>query len=156
MSRAVGVKKILGGHSMASIRDAIHAYAPDLELETPVTADEVVAYLSEQTGLEQDVVKQVLGALPDTAFWFLVRGRPVELAGIGHIKPAIGLDGRILAAIDTDEAFIGRMSEPDAYRAGIKRRENIGVPLPRLAQMWNATHPSDPITDLDAYAVRTH
>jgi hypothetical protein len=93
--------------------------------------------------------------LPDMFFWFLVRGRPIELTDVGHIKPAIGLDGKIQAAIDTAESLVGRMSEPDAYRAGIKRRENIGVPLPRLAQMWNSTHPSDPITDLDAYAVRS-
>jgi hypothetical protein len=139
---------------MASIRDALRAYAPELELEAPVTTDEVVSHLSEKTGLEKDLITQVIGALPDMAFWFLVRGRPIELQGIGHLKPAIGLDGAIRAAIDTDDALAAKMSEPDAYRAGIKRREGIGVPLPRLAQMWDSSHPSDPVTDLDAFAVR--
>jgi len=139
---------------MASIRDALRAYAPELDLEAPVTTDEVVSHLSEKTGLEKDVITQVVGALPEMAFLFLVRGRPIELQGIGHLKPAIGLDGAIHAAIDTDDALAARMSEPDAYRAGIRRRESIGVPLPRLAQMWDSSHPSDPITDLDAFAVR--
>jgi hypothetical protein len=139
---------------MASIRDALRTYAPSLDLEEPVGADEVTAYLSEQTGLEGDVVQQVLGALPEMVFWFLVRGRPIELPGVGQIHPVIGLDGKIRAAIDTDTSLADRMSEPDAYRAGIQRRESIGVPLARLAQMWNSTHPSDPVTDLDAFAVR--
>ncbi len=140
---------------MASIRDALRAYAPALDLEAPVPTDEVVSHLSDKTGLESDVIRQVMGALPEMVFWFLVRGRPIEFDGIGHLKPAIGLDGKIRAAIDTDEALAASMSEPDAYRAGIVRREGIGVPLARLAQMWNSTHPSDPVTDLDAFAVRS-
>lgn len=140
---------------MASIRDALRAYAPELDLEAPVPTDEVVSHLSEKTGLEKEVITQVLGALPEMAFWFLVRGRPIEIQGVGHLKPAIGLDGAIRVAIDTDETLASKMSEPDAYRAGIRRRESIGVPLPRLAQMWNSSHPSDPVTDLDAYAVRS-
>jgi hypothetical protein len=141
---------------MASIRDAIRAYAPELDMEAPVAMDEVVSHLSEKTGLEADVIKQVLGALPEMTFWFMVRGRPIELDGIGHLRPMIGLDGKIRAAIDTDEGLAAKMSEPDAYRAGITRRESIGVPLKRMAQMWNATHPSDPVTDLDAFAVRAN
>jgi hypothetical protein len=139
---------------MASIRDALRTYAPSLDLEEPVKADEVAAYLVEQTGLDGDVIQQVLGALPEMVFWFLVRGRPIELPGVGQIHPTIGLDGKIRASIDTEKALVDRMSEPDAYRAGVKRRESIGVPLPRLAQMWDSTHPSDPVTDLDSYAVR--
>lgn len=141
---------------MASIRDAIQAYSPQLDLEAPVPSDEVVSHLSEKTGLESDVIKQVLGAMPEMAFWFLVRGRPIELDGIGHLKPMIGLDGKIGAAIDTDESLAAKMSEPDAYRAGITRRESIGVPLRRLAQMWDSTHPSDPVTDLDAFAAKSN
>jgi hypothetical protein len=40
------------------------------------------------------------------------------------------------------------MSEPEAYRAGIDRRENIGADVQRLAQMWNSSHPNDRITDI--------
>jgi hypothetical protein len=140
---------------MASIRDVIRAYAPDLDLGKPVAAADVVAHLSEQTGLDGEVIQQVLGALPEMVYWFLVRGRPIELTGVGHLRPAIGLDGKIQVAVDTDEGLAKRMSEPDAYRAGIQRRESIGVPLPRLAQMWDSTHPSDRVTDLDAYALRS-
>jgi nucleoid DNA-binding protein len=139
---------------MASIRDAIRTYAPDLDLEAPVLGAELVAHLAEQTGLEGEVIEQVLAAFQQTAFWFLVRGRPIELAGVGQLKPAIRLDGKIQAALDTDQGLIAKMSETDAYRAGIRRRESIGVPLARLAQMWNSSHPSDPVTDLEAYAVR--
>lgn len=141
---------------MASIRDAIRAYTPELDLEPPVGADEVVSHLAEKTGLESEVIRQVLGAFPEMAFWFLVRGRPIELEGMGHLRPTIGLDGKIRAEIDTDDTLEEKLSEPDAYRAGIKRRESIGVPLRRLAQMWNSSHPSDPITDLDAFAVRNN
>lgn len=141
---------------MASIRDALQAYAPTLDLENPVSADEVISFLSDKTGLESDVIKQVLGAFPEMAFWFLVRGRPIELGGVGYLKPMIGLDGKIGAAIDTDEGLVAKMSEPDAYRAGVNRRESIGVPLRRLAQMWDSTHPSDPVTDLDTFAAKSN
>jgi len=45
------------------------------------------------------------------------------------------------------------MGEPEAYRGGVKRRENIGLSLDRLAQMWNSGHPNDPVTDQSAYSV---
>ncbi len=138
---------------MASVHDVIRQYRPQLELEDPVPADEVVAYLAENSELEPEAIQGVLGALPDMLFHFLVQGRPVEFPAVGHVKPTIDLDGTIRADIDTAGELTSRMSEPDTYRAGINRRENIGVSLQRLAQMWNATHPDDAVEDADAYAL---
>jgi hypothetical protein len=141
--------------SMATIRDAIAAYSPQLDLQKPVSPDELGAFLSEHAGVDAAQTQQVVSNLSQAILWFLVRGRPVEFPGTGNLRPTIDLHGRIGAAFEIDPALAERMSAPDAYRAGITRRENIGVSTQRLAQMWNASHPSDPVTDMDPYAVQT-
>lgn len=138
---------------MATVHDLIRQYRPELELEDPLTADEAIEYLTEQTDLEGDVIRTTLEAIRSMLFWHLLRGRPVELTGLGSIRPTIDLDGTIRAALDAEEGLVQAMSEPDAYRAGINRRENIGLSLQRMAQMWNSTHPDDPVQGVEAYAL---
>ena len=138
---------------MASIRDAIRAYRPELGLEDPVEVDEAMEFLAEKSGVEQEEIKKVLDAYSELAFWFLVRARPVPLPGVGHLRPVIDLDGTIHAAIDTAPELAERMSAPDEYRGTINRHENIGVSLERLAQMWNSANPDDKIVDFDPYQV---
>lgn len=141
---------------MASIQDAVRTYSPEVELGKVVGPEEAAAFLAEKTGLEAEQIQQALGAMADLAFWFLVRGRPIALPGLGSVQPAVDRKGRIGARLEPDEALVAKMSEPDAYRAGIKRRENIGVSLQRLAQMWDATHPNDPVTDFEAHGVKSN
>lgn len=138
---------------MATIRDAIDAYRPELVLEKPLPLEEAIAFLSEKSGVEAETVAKVVGALSELVFWHLVRGRPVPLPGVGQMKPTIGLDGAFRAGLDTAPELSQRMGEPEAYRGGVKRKENVGLPLERLAQMWNSSHPNDPVTDLAAFAV---
>jgi hypothetical protein len=133
---------------MATIQDLLRQYKPELDLEEAVPADETLDYLEENSELDRQTIEAVLGQLPDLLYWFLMRGRPVTLPGVGQIRPIIHLDGSITAGIEADEQLVARMSEPDAYRAGIDRRENIGADIQRLAQMWNSSHPNDTITDL--------
>jgi len=140
---------------MASVHDVIKQYRPELELEDELSADQAVEFLVEQTDLDGATIRKTLEALPELLYWHLIRGRPVVVPGLGRIKPTIDLDGTIRAALDADPALVERMSEPDIYRAGIDRHENIGASLKRLAQMWNSTHPNDPVRDVDAYAIRS-
>lgn len=138
---------------MATVHDLIQQYRPLLELEQPLGAEEAVSFLSESADLESETVRKTIEAIRAMLLWHLLRGRPVELAGIGFIRPTVDLDGTIRAALDADESLVEALSEPDAYRAGIQRRENIGASLPRLAQMWNSSHPDDPVRDVNAYAL---
>lgn len=141
---------------MASIQDAVKTYSPEVELGKAVDLEEGAAFLAEKTGLDAEQVQQTLQAMGDLAFWFLVRGRPITLPGIGVLQPVVDRKGRIGPRLVSDEALVAKMSEPDAYRAGIKRRENIGVPLQRLAQMWNATHPNDPVTNFESHGGKSN
>lgn len=138
---------------MACVHNLIQNYRPELELEEPLGADELVDHLAEAAELESDTVRKVLEALPDALHHYLLHARPVELPDVGQIKPTIDLNGNIRAELETEESLVERLSEPDAYRAGINRRENIGADLSRLAQMWNSSHPDDPVRDVDAYTV---
>jgi len=130
---------------MASIKDAMAAYAPELDLGDPVPLEEALAFLKEKSSLEPDAIQAVLNALAELAYWYLLRGRPVPIPGIGHLIPTVGLDGAFGAAVQTDPAFSQKLGGPDDYRGGINRRENIGVARRRLAQMWNSSHPDDRI-----------
>lgn len=138
---------------MATMRDVIRAYRPELEMEDPVEADEVVEALVEKTDLAPEQVTQFFQALGDLAFWNLARAKPVTLPNVGSLYPTIDIKGALRAGLDIAPELAEKMNEPGEYRGGINRRENIGVPLERLAQMWNSANPDDPITDLDAYAL---
>lgn len=139
---------------MASIQDAVEAYRPELQMGDPVEFDEVIETLHEKTGVDQDTIRQVFQGIPDLAFWFMARARPIEVPGLGHLRPRIALDGRIYPSIDGDPEMVERLSEKAAYRAEINRRENIGLNLDRLAQMWNSSHPNDRIQGYNPYAVK--
>lgn len=138
---------------MACVHNVIKQYRPELDLEDPVEADEVVEQLAEAAELDEETVRRVFDAMPDLLFEYLIQGQPVEVPGVGQIRPTIDLDGTIRGALDSEEALVERLSEPGAYRAGINRQENIGVSLERLAQMWNSSHPDDKVRDVDAYAI---
>lgn len=139
---------------MASIQDAVEAYRPELQMGDQVAFDEVVEFIHEKTGVEQETIRQVFQGIPDLAFWFMARGRPIEVPGLGHLRPRIALDGRIHPSLDGDRELGEKLSESDAYRAEINRRENIGLNLDRLAQMWNSSHPDDRIQGYNPYAVK--
>lgn len=138
---------------MATVHEMIQNYRPELELEDPLTEEEAVASLAEKAEVEADVVRKVLSALPDLLLEQMSGGRPVELTGVGQIRPTIDLDGTIRGALVAESGLVDRLSEAGAYHGGINRRENIGAKLSRLAQMWNASHPDDPVIDVDAYAI---
>lgn len=138
---------------MASIRDAIAEYRPELTLEKPLSPEEAIAFLVEKSGVDEATVNKVLAGISEMAFWHLVRGRPFPLKGVGVVAPRMKFDGTFGAALDLDPELAKRMAEPEAYRAGVKRRENIGLTRDRLAQMWNSAHPNDPVTDQAAYSV---
>lgn len=138
---------------MATVHEMIQQYRPELDLEDPLPVDETVGSLAEATEVEAEIVRKVLAAIPDLLFEQLAAGRPVELPGVGQIRPSIDLDGTIRGSLASDPNLIERLSEAGAYRGGINRRENIGADLARLAQMWNAGHPDDPVQDVDAYAL---
>lgn len=130
---------------MATVYDVIQEYRPELELQESVSTEEAVQYLVDEEDLDAESVHKVFGGLAGMLFWFLVRGRPVVLPGLGSIKPTIDLDGTIHAKIDTHPDLVARMNEPEAYRAGIKRKENIGLDMDQLIKKWNASHPNQQI-----------
>jgi len=130
---------------MASIKDVMEAYAPELDLGDPVPLEEALAFLKEKSTLEPETIQAVLNSLAELAHWYLLRGRPVPLPGIGHLTPTVDMDGVFGAAIQTDPILSQKLGGPGDYRGGINRRENIGVPPRRLAQMWNSSHPDDRI-----------
>ncbi|MDX1600260.1 MAG: HU family DNA-binding protein [Anaerolineales bacterium] len=138
---------------MACVHNVIQQYRPELDLEDPVEGDDVVAQVAESTELDEETVRKVFDALPHLLYDHLIEGHPVEVPGVGQIRPTIDLDGTIRGALDSEEELVERLSEDGAYRAGINRQENIGVSLQRLAQMWNSSHPDDKVRDVDAYAI---
>ncbi len=130
---------------MATVYDVIQQYRPELELKETVSTEEAIQYLVEEEELDAATVREVFEGLTAMLFWFLVRGRPVKLPGLGSIKPVIDLDGTIHAQIDTHPDLVSEMNEPEAYRAGIKRKENIGLDLDQLIEKWNSSHPNQQI-----------
>src|SRR3970040_809274 len=130
---------------MASIKDVMEVYAPELDLGDPVPLEEALAFLKEKSSLEPDTIQAALNALAELAYWYLLRGRPVPLPGIGHLIPTVSFDGVFGAAVQSDPALSQKRGGPEDYRGGINRRENIGVPRRRLAEMWNSSHPDDRI-----------
>lgn len=136
---------------MASIHDAKLKYAPELEIQEALELEEVIEFLADETEVDPETIEQVLDGLHELAFWYLVRARPIPLPGVGQLIPTLDLDGTFGASLEVSPELQQRMSEPGEYRGGINRAENIGVHPRRLAQMWDAANPDDPIADHDPF-----
>lgn len=131
---------------MADRIQAINAYRPRLILGRRAGTEELVAFISRSTGLNESGVQQVLLEMRDAVIFFNQQGRAVQLEGLGTYSPSIDLEGTFKVNHRADKALTNALNAPGSYLGEIANRENIGKTSDELVEMWNTDHPDDPVS----------
>lgn len=131
---------------MATRIEAVNAYRPKIKLGRIAGTDELVAFIARSTGLNESGVRQVLLELRDAAIFFNSQGRSVKLEGLGNYTPNIDLKGKLKISHRADSALINALNAGGAFRGDIINKDNIGKTSDELVAMWNADHPTDPVS----------
>ena len=130
---------------MASRIKAINAYRPKIELGKRAGTDDLVDLIATRTGLGEGDVRQMLIELRDVTIFFLQRGQPVKLEGLGTYTPKVDLSGVFGVGHRADNALKNALNIPGEFKGDIAKRDNIGKTSDDLVAMWNAEHPDDPV-----------
>ena len=130
---------------MASYMQAVGRYGPRVVQGPHAMEDELVAWMATDASANPHVVRMVLGQLGRVLRFYLRRGSPVVLPGVGRFRLTMGKDQelRLNFSLDKDlrkdlrdrRAFVGRTEftertrwTPDQYKA-----------------RWDAEFPDDPL-----------
>lgn len=120
-------------------------YRPRIAPSRPCELAELARYLADRTGLHVTQVRFILGELQAGMLNFTRAGRSVRLEGLGIFTPSIDLDGRITVNHRADVALTIALNTPGFFEGEIIHRENIGKRLVELVELWNETHPGEPL-----------
>jgi len=132
---------------MASRIKAISAYRPKIKLGQTVQTEELIAYVSGRTGLNEGELSLAMKEVRDAIAFFNLSGRPVKLEGLGIYTPKIGLNGVFGVAHRLSQELKNRLNTPGAFRGVIENLDMIGKTVADLIARWNTEHPDDPVVD---------
>jgi|SaaInl7_200m_RNA_FD_contig_41_295435_length_776_multi_10_in_0_out_0_1 hypothetical protein len=128
---------------MASRIGAISTYRPKIELGERAVTDDLVEFIARSTGLNESGVRQMALEMRDAVLFFLVRGIPVYIEGLGTYTPKIDLDGTLGVGHRADNQIKIGLNVDGKFSANIINKENVGKTSDELVALWNTDHPDD-------------
>jgi hypothetical protein len=131
---------------MAKQIQAIGEYRPQIVLGKRAETTDATQFIARSTGLNESGVRQMLLELRDTTLFFLLRGQPIYLEGLGTLTPTIEVDGTLNVSFRADMEIKNGLNAPGAFKGEIEHRDNIGKSTADLVAMWNTDHPNDKVT----------
>jgi nucleoid DNA-binding protein len=130
---------------MATRIEAITEYGPHLTLSKRAGAEDLAEFIAMRTGASEGTIVRILFELRDSLTFFLARGQPVYISGLGTYTPVIDLQGNIRVGHRADSKLKRRIVALEDYRGDVANRDNVGLSSAELVTMWNTDHPEDPI-----------
>lgn len=124
----------------------ISKMAPKMVIEeSEVGLKEIANYISERSTMQFSLVfnalKEVIKAVVDIC----MRGESVRLGEVGVIAPRMNLDGEMCISFKADDKLISMVNNWTKLAGKVQNRDNIGMSLDELFQIWNEEHPDDPV-----------
>jgi nucleoid DNA-binding protein len=130
---------------MASKIVAINTFRPRIECGNTVQKQELVRQLARATGLNEGTTDLSMKELRDIIVTNLRAGRGVKVEGLGTWLPNIDLQGKFDVQYRVDPVAKNELNAPGTFVGTILNRENIGKTVIELVEMWNTSHPEDPV-----------
>ena len=134
---------------MATLLQEIATYRPRIVNSRTMELDELADHLAVGTLVTAPLARMVLEELGRQALLQGRAGIKIRLPGIGLISQDLRMDGTPFPLIRLDKELRSGLADRDAFRADIKNREMIGVPLEAYKARWDAEHPDDPVVLTD-------
>lgn len=130
---------------MATFLEAVQAFGPRLVYNRTASTATVAKTLAGRTGLKHGQVLLVLRELQEVLVQYGETGTPVELDGVGRLRPTVNRDGHLRLAVTIAGELAHGIDRLDTYKGEILNRGNIGLDDDGYKALWDAVHPDDPL-----------
>ena len=129
---------------MAPLIKAISKYRPRIILGKPATAQRFLEMITQRTTLSNGVVKNVQESEVEALIGLLKEGRSVY-TGTAIFTPTVDLEGNIEVSVRVDKRILAALNSPNAFGGEITNSANIGKTSQEIAAQWNENNPEDPV-----------
>ena len=110
---------------MAPLIKAISKYRPRIILGKPATAKRFLEIITQRTTLSNGVVKNVQESEVEALTGLLREGRSVY-TGTAIFTPTVDLEGNIEVSVRVDKRILAALNSPNAFGGEITNSANIG------------------------------
>lgn len=129
---------------MASKLTAIAAYRPRIKKLTPADVKDIAKFVAGRNGMNEGDVQRAILELRDALEFFLTRGAPVKLPGLGSFTPSLNLKGRVKVNLKVDRELLSELNkDAEGFKGTIVNKDNIEKTVDDLVAIWNEEHPDD-------------
>src|SRR5512142_2354846 len=128
---------------MASRISVLNHYRPQIEYGETADWREVAEYIASHTGLGKADILRVLLELQGAIIYFLLRGRGVNLEGLGTYLPNINYQGVFDVAYRLDRSVKKALNVKWFFKGRIRNKKNIGKSADEVFALWDQEHPED-------------
>ncbi len=79
----------------------------------------------------------------------LQAGETVKLDGLVNVRPYLKVNGKVDMALLGDRRALAALNNPKLWTADkVSNYRNLGKSSEELVELWNTSHPDDPVEDL--------
>lgn len=133
------------GGRMASYMQAVGRYGPRVVQGPHAMEDELVAWMATDAGANPHVVRMVLGQLGRVLRFYLRRGSPVVLPGVGRFRLTMGQDQDLRLSFSLDKDLRKDLRDRRAFVGRTEFTERSRWTPQQYKARWDAEFPDDPL-----------
>ncbi len=137
---------------MASIVTAVSAFGPRLRQRSPARTKELGEWISRSSGLNSNQVQLALGELSDAVIFYLAKGMPVSIDGLGRVVVTVSRRGDRRVRMIPAGRLKKWIGDNAYFNASVDNEDRIGWTDAEYKAAWDAAHPDNPLIIPDAPA----
>jgi hypothetical protein len=130
---------------MATMLQAVNRFGPKVVYGSPVKIDELADLMARSSGLNANAAQMALAELKDAILFYLKRGSPVVIPGLGRFKSTMGRDGELRLHFVPERRFTAAACNADTFRGKTARTETATWTDEEYKAAWDAEFPDDPL-----------
>jgi hypothetical protein len=130
---------------MASYMQAVSRYGPRVIQGPHALEDELVAWMATDAGANPHAVRLVLGQLGRVLRFYLRRGSPVVLPGVGRFRMTMGRDQELRVHCTVDKDLRQDLKDRRSFVGRTEHTERARWTPAQYKARWDAEFPDDPL-----------
>jgi nucleoid DNA-binding protein len=130
---------------MARILAAVSVFGPRIRQRSSARTKELAEWISRSSGLNPNQVQLALGELSDAIIFYLAKGMPVSIDGVGRVLVTVSRRGDRRVRMIPAGRVKQRITDNSYFNAAIDNEDRIGWTDADYKAAWDAAHPDNPL-----------
>lgn len=130
---------------MASYMQAVSRYGPRVIQGPHALEDELVAWMAADAGANSHAVRLVLGQMGRALRFYLRRGSPVVLPGVGRFRLTMGQDLELRLNFTVDKDLRRDLRDRRTFVGRTENTQHARWTPEQYKAHWDAEFPDDPL-----------